>query len=208
MLNRMCSDGSGGAANAAVRNRHGSLAPWYGRERRCRWVTAGATCCSTQTDHADRDDRRSVTTGRPCGDRAAERRCAAVRTVLRRSRDAVDALDADRGRPLALGTDRPAAALAAHVGHPVGVARADRCRLLLRVSPWVSRHCVVLARTRAGGSPSVVDGDRLDDDVLDGLVAAHRWARRRSCRRPHGSDRRRPRRRSCACPAARWWGRR
>lgn len=39
---------------------------------------------------------------------------------------AVDALHADRGGALALGAHRPAAALAAHVGDPVGVTRTDR----------------------------------------------------------------------------------
>ena len=46
--------------------------------------------------------------------------------------DAVDTLDADRGRPLTFRAGRQAAALAPHIGHPIGVPRADRLCLVWR----------------------------------------------------------------------------
>ena len=67
----------------------------------------------------------SVTTGASLRREAAEDGACRPRPACLLA-DAVDALDADGGRPLALRADRPLAPLAADVRDPVGVPRADR----------------------------------------------------------------------------------
>ena len=111
-----------------------------------------------------------VATGRPSVS-APPKTVRPWRTVLRALGHAVDALDADRGRPLALRAGGPHAPLAAHVRLAVGVPRAHRnllhgirvCRLLTHVV-----HPSPVPAARASGS--VLDLDALDDDVVDRLV--------------------------------------
>ena len=144
-------------------------------------------------DRADADDRVGDD-GRAVGGPPTEDGASAGRGPGGFA-DAVDALDADGGGPLALGARGPAAALAAHVGLAVGVARAHgRTGSGLRHSrlerglaglatgrvvrqrgspcrsrPWaVKRWCGDAVVRWCGGS--VLDGDRVEDDVLDGLV--------------------------------------
>ena len=71
-------------ANAAVRNRHGSLTPWYGANDSS-WVTVGETCCSSQTA-VQMPMIVSVTTGRPSRDRGRRTACAARARSAGRSR--------------------------------------------------------------------------------------------------------------------------
>ena len=65
------------------------------------------------------------------GDRGTELRARHTHALLALA-DAVDALDADRGRPLTFRAGGQAAALAAHIGHPIGVPRTDRLCLVWR----------------------------------------------------------------------------
>ena len=167
MLNTMCS------RSPRVQERRGEepprLARRRGRRERQLLVTAGPTYCSRKTTTqmpmiVRVDDRPAV------GDRPPKT-VRAARTVFAALAHAVDALDADRGRPLALRADRALAALAADVGLAVGVPRADRHRLRAASgsagcsSRRVSRRSACRSRAVAGQS-SIVDA--LDDDGLDG----------------------------------------
>ena len=134
MLNAMCSR-CRLWANAEVRKRHGSSAPRAGTNITV-LVEARHDLLQHEHDDADADDRhrhdRPAVGGGPAEDGAHLAHAAGALG------DAVDALDADGRRPLALGAGRPAAPLAAHVGLAVGVPGADRdllhgirvCRLL------------------------------------------------------------------------------
>ena len=124
-------------ANAEVRNRHGSLCG-QGRHERDPVVEPGHRPAGSRKTTRQMPMIVIVATGRPSVT-APPKTVRAWRTVFGALGDAVDALDADRGRPLALRAGGPHAPLAAHVRLAVRVPRAHR-NLLHGIRVWPAAH--------------------------------------------------------------------
>ena len=139
-----------------------------------------------EDDDVDGDQRHRDPAGGLRDEPASDRAWLALRAGA--LGNAVGAVETHRRRPHAVGTDRPATALAPDPGLPVGVPVAARRRLRLRIGRWGAGH---LSPDDARCRPARARSPR---------PACHRgeWGRSRSRRRPPCSRRRPPHRRWCA----------